>query len=126
VVRALRPLHAVAVENRVGPGTPDVNHSLGWMELKWRKTWPKIKPHEPVLFEHFTPQQRIWLRSRAERGGMVHLMAKIGQDWIVLDGAWAAEHFGRVGSEVLLQLNSAWRCHGKLDGKGLVSWLRAS
>ena len=41
VIKALKTLDAMAVENRVKPGTPDVEFIGGWVELKYMSKWPK-------------------------------------------------------------------------------------
>ena len=62
VVKALRSLHAVSVENGVGVGTPDVNCTTCWIELKavTKANIPK-REDTPVRLPHFTQQQKIWL-----------------------------------------------------------------
>lgn len=104
VIRALRPLHAKSVENRVGPGTPDVNYIEGWIELKWLRRWPRNAEASPVLIEHFTPQQRVWLRRRWELGGNAHLLLQVGHEWLLFRGDVAAEHVGRVTRPELYRL----------------------
>jgi hypothetical protein len=96
VVKALKPLDARSVENRVGPGTPDVNYIGGWVELKWMKRWPKNADTSPVLLDHFTPQQRAWLRLRWKRGGRAYLLLQVGKEWLLFEGPWAAANLGRV------------------------------
>lgn len=89
VVAALRPLHAVSVENGAGAGTPDVNCVLGWLELKSIDGWP-ARPETPVRVPHFTPEQRLWLIKRCEAGGAAWLLLKVGRDWLLLWGETAA------------------------------------
>ena len=123
VVRILRRHDAVAVENRVYPGTPDVNYIEGWVELKWLPRWPK-GVGEPVRVKHFTPQQRVWLRRRWRRGGRAYVLLQVAQDWLLFDGATAADHLGRVSRERLFELAlKTWR---KLDEEELRVWLTAS
>ena len=70
VVRALSGLHAIPVENPVAcPGTPDVNYVEGWIELKNLRSWPK-RAATIVRIEHFTEQQRRFLRRRCDYGGL--------------------------------------------------------
>lgn len=85
VVAALRPLHAQAVENPINPGTPDVEFVGGWMEIKYLKSWPK-RPTTKVTVQHFTPQQRIWIRDRVEKGGKVLLLLRVDDEWMLFSG----------------------------------------
>ncbi len=102
VVRALRELHAVSVENPACPGTPDVNYVEGWLELKQLPRWPAGED-TIVRVPHFTPQQRIWISQRAKRGGAVHVLVQIGKEWLLLPGPAAATMLGRATREALRQ-----------------------
>lgn len=82
VVKALRPLHGVAVENPAYPGTPDVNFIEGWLELKWLRSWPKGAT-TIVRLEHYTAQQRLWIRKRAINGGNVGLLLQCKKEWML-------------------------------------------
>jgi len=92
IVRALRPLHAMAVENRVQPGTPDVEFIGGWVELKSVSAWPRLGG--PVRVGHFTTVQRLWLRKRCEKGGTAWLLLRVGKSWLLFDGATGAAIVG--------------------------------
>ena len=95
IIKALRPLDAVSVENYVGPGTPDVNYTEGWIELKWLRAWPK-RPGTPVILEHYSPEQRAWALKRRRVGGQVWMLLQVRQEWLLIDGAVAAlTGFGR-------------------------------
>jgi hypothetical protein len=65
VIKALNKagLDACSVENPACPGTPDVQHMFGWLELKWKEKWP-AKEDTALRLPHFTPQQRCWLMRR--------------------------------------------------------------
>lgn len=102
VTEALKGLHAVPVENPARPGTPDVNFINGWIELKKLDRWPKIKPDDPVLLDHFTPQQRIWAQQRHRAGGNVWLLLQVGNEFLLFTGCFAAESLGRASKSALL------------------------
>lgn len=101
VVRGLRALDAVSVENHVYPGTPDVNYVEGWLELKWVRRWPR-GADTPVRVEHFTQEQRVWLRRRATRGGRVHLLLQCRHEYVLLDGLRASVLLGEATREQLV------------------------
>lgn len=99
VVKDLRYLHAVAIENSAYPGTPDVNYVEGWLELKWVDRWPA---RGGILrLPHFTPQQRIWLRRRNLMGGKAHVLLWVEENLILLNGIVAAEYLGNANNTVL-------------------------
>ena len=104
VVQMLRPLDGMAVENPAQPGTPDVNYVEGWIELKKLPKWPKVGDNHPILVSHFTPQQRNWLMLRRRKNGRAFMLLQVGRDWLLFDGAVAAEHVGRVGRRELERL----------------------
>lgn len=85
----------VRVENPAHPGTPDVNHIHGWLELKWAARWP-ARPDTVFSLDHYTQQQRTWAERRSRAGGRVLLLLKVGTDWLLYDGAEAAKHLGRL------------------------------
>jgi hypothetical protein len=122
VVRALRSLDAVSVENGVGAGTPDVNHKYGWIELKSIEAWPKRGG--PLRIEHFTPGQRAWLAKRAKAGGLADLLIKVANDWILIDGMTAALLVGELDREQLVR-SATWHSLGKFDKEGLLGCLTA-
>lgn len=102
VVKALRSLDAMSVENGAHPGTPDVNHLYGWMELKYLKSWP-VRPGTPVRVDHFVPGQRAWIGRRARAGGCVHVLLKVGAEWLLFDGEWAALFLGKMTKGELIE-----------------------
>ena len=93
VVAGLKPLHAVAVENRVASGTPDVSYSLGWIELKHVER-PPARPTTPVALDHYTTEQRIWAHQRAAAGGVVFVLLQVGREIFLIDGTTAADRLG--------------------------------
>ena len=111
IVDALRPLHAVSIENGVGVGTPDVNCAAGWIELKECDAWP-VRPDTPLRVPCFSPEQKIWLMKRYNAGGTAWLLLKVGADFLLFSGAVAAEHLGISTRAELIELaDAAW-----LDG----------
>lgn len=122
VVRALRPLDAMSVENRVYPGTPDVNYREGWVELKWLPRWPRNCDSAPVKIDHFTPQQRVWLKRRWRAGGHAWLLLQVARQWLLFNGETAAQIVGRVDRSMLVaRAHRFW--DGRLDEKELRSCL---
>ncbi|MBB76566.1 MAG: hypothetical protein CMJ75_18835 [Planctomycetaceae bacterium] len=100
VIVAMRKYDAVAVENPAGPGTPDVNYVEGWVELKWMRRWPES---DIVRIDHFTQQQRVWLKKRHHRDGNVWLLLQVGNDYLFFDGKTAAEYVGKVSRAELYE-----------------------
>lgn len=103
VVKILRDYDPVSVENPAHPGTPDVNCTLGWIELKQHDKWP-VRAETPLRVPHFTQQQRVWLKRRWKAGGGAWLLIQVGQDWLLLSGRVAADHLGHVDRETLERL----------------------
>lgn len=100
VNKLLKKFHAVSVENGVGIGTPDVNCSIGWLELK-SVDKPK-KPDTVVDCRHFTNEQKIWLLKRWRAGGMACLLLKVGDWWLLFDPQTAYEVVGKVSFDQLV------------------------
>lgn len=122
VVRIMRPYDAISVENRVLPGTPDVEYIGGWVELKWLRRWPRNADVSEVKIDHFTREQRVWLKRRWRRGGRAFLLLQANQrDWLLFDGETAAQRVGRVTrAELFASALVTWR---KLNKKELQEWL---
>lgn len=100
VIHLLRPLDAQSVENICHPGTPDVNCTLGWIELKWVKS-PPARPDTILAVRHFTPQQRVWLMRRWRAGGGAWLLLQCGKSWLLFTGETAADVVGRTPMGIL-------------------------
>jgi len=75
-------LDAVAVENPIFPGTPDVNYLHGWVELKWIRSWPK-NPETPVRLKRYTNSQKLWIRRRTLAGGKAFLLVQCKREWFL-------------------------------------------
>lgn len=123
---ALRPLlrgfDPVRVENgAVGAGTPDVNYTEGWIELKYAERWPPLGG--PLRVDHFTKQQRVWLTRRRRAGGLAFLLLKVGEgEWLLFDGAVAAAFLGKVPQNELYRLATV-RWTRKPKAEEICSWL---
>jgi len=90
VVKAIRRLDPVRVENKAGLGTPDVNYVEGWIELKWLRQWP-VRETTIVRLEHYTAQQRVWAMKRSRAGGNVWLLLEVKHEWLLFKGDVAAQ-----------------------------------
>lgn len=80
---------AERIENRIGTGTPDVYYSIneksaGWIELKHLHEWPK-RGTTPVKIEHFTAQQKNWMRRHGKRGVSVFLLLQVNREYLLFD-----------------------------------------
>lgn len=103
VVRALKSLHAVSIENPCRPGTPDISYADGLLELKWARSWPK-RPETPLTLDHYTPQQRLFHIKRRRAGGKMFVVLQVARDWFLLDGLAAAERLGYASRAELEQV----------------------
>ena len=129
VINWLRILNAVSVENPVGPGTPDVNYGgildgvrvEGWLELKSVDKWP-VREETSLRLPHYSPQQRVWHARRHRVGGMVHVLLKVADDWILLDGVTAAKELGKCNKQRLIAVSCAY--WASAPGEDLVTCLR--
>lgn len=111
VVKLLKPLHAISVENGLThPGTPDINCTLGWIECKATEHWP-VNPETIVRLDHdLTPQQRVFAVRRRRAGGACWVLLTISGEWLLFDGAVAAEHLGRATRDQLYRFaTSTWQ-----------------
>lgn len=119
VTRGLRDLNAIAVENPVLPGTPDVNYIEGWIELKWLRTWPQ--QGGIVRIPHFTPQQKVWHYKRRRAGGQSWFLLQCKREWLLLDGAVAAMVVNKATRDELITA-SARHWNGMMWDE-LIQWL---
>ena len=107
VMKALKPLDGVRVENGCGRGTPDVNYTGGWIELKQHDNWPK-KPETPLVLGHdLTIEQRIWLTRREEKGGVALVLLQVSRDYLLLSGGVAARIIGEATQAELKEASLA-------------------
>jgi Mesyanzhinovviridae DNA helicase len=96
ILQAAR-LDPVRVENPIHPGTPDVNLTTGWIELKTIACWP-MRATSKVRIPHYTPQQRVFLYRRWKYApGTTFLLMEVRADrqWLLFDGDVAARIVGR-------------------------------
>lgn len=122
LLKKMRPLDPVRVENRCGAGTPDINFVGGWMEAKWLPRWPKNCDTSAVLVPQYTRQQRVWAARREAKGGRVWFLFKVGQDWLLFFGGDARVLIGHSTRTVLLQ-NCARHWKSALVGEELCGLL---
>lgn len=104
LVQALRPLHAVPIENRVGIGTPDINYINGWIECKWLRSWPKRSGTAVKLDHPLMAEQRLWLRKRQLCGGITWVVIQCRTEWLILKGDIAADRVGQATRQELEKL----------------------
>lgn len=84
-------LHCYAVENSVGPGTPDISGLTSsafpvyfWIELK------VADDNEPIKFQDYQPN---WIKDHCKKGGNIFIMVLNTTTKIVyvFDGIWVDE-----------------------------------
>src|SRR5258708_2976185 len=92
---ALAGLDPCRVENSVGPGTPDINFSRGWIESKSIQSLPK-RDKTVVALAHYVSAQRAWHVKRRMAGGVVFVALRVQatREVFVLDALEAAQHLG--------------------------------
>lgn len=93
----LAGLHPVRIENSVAMGTPDVNCSLGWIELKQVEDKDIPKRASTILrLDHYTPEQRIFQLKRSIAGGPCWLLLLLAGEWLLFSSRVAAERLGKM------------------------------
>jgi hypothetical protein len=102
-----KPLDPINVENMLGSGTPDVNMSTCWCELKYSRLWPK-RSQTPLTLPHFTVEQKMWLRRREAAGQPCYLVLQAGgTEWFVFT-AEQAQAVGTLCREDLIKTAYAY------------------
>jgi hypothetical protein len=123
----MRPFwdEATRHEDKLSPGIADVSFVIhgehGWMELKHLQ-WPK-RANTIVRCEHYTAEQRNFLKGKGRAGGNTWLFCQIGRDHLLFD--WQrAQLFGTLNTEdTLAHANHVWR--SRMDWEELADILAA-
>ena len=124
VVAALKPLHAVPVENPVWPGTPDVSYAGGWIELKQVEQWP-ARAETVLKIDHYTPQQRIFAVKERRAGGACWMLLQVGRrELLLFDGAVAARFLSKTWRRLDCIENAVLYTDQGIRSFGLVEALR--
>lgn len=106
------------IENMIAKGTPDINSCIRgvefWIETKFLMRWPV----GIVKIEHFTTDQRIWLRTRARAGGLVFVALYVAnvREVLLIPGAAAADLIGDTTRAGLISAATYYSC-------GAVRWV---
>lgn len=113
-------------EDAINKGIPDVSFVVdgrrGWMELKHIEAWP-VRDTTVVRCDHFTMEQREELRQQWKAAGMAFLFAQIDRDYMLFEGQWAADNFGKVVQAELFEGQIGW-WHHRCDWAALWNVLR--
>lgn len=125
LVKALRPLDAVAIESPMtGLGIPDVNYIGGWIECKYLKYWPKSCLEEPVKFQHpLSQQQKVWITRRSRAGGTVWVACQVARSWFFFNGMVMVSRWDQL-TRPQMEYESAQHYPNGLVRRALVEWLR--
>lgn len=100
---ALKGYDPKRIETPDTDGTPDVNYTQGWIELKNVDKRPK-REDTVIQLDHYTTQQRTWIAERHSCGGRVHLMLRIERTWLLFEAPIAVLHVGNVHEAQLRKL----------------------
>ena len=74
----------------------------GWIELKFKGMAP-IRTSTVCRLDHFTDDQRRWLKAKGEAGGMTFLLLQLGRSWLLFDHL-RCQFVGKVTSAKLYEL----------------------
>lgn len=121
VIKYLRELDGVSIECPIQPGVPDVNYTLGWLELKWLKEFPK-RETTAVKIPHWSPSQKAWISKRLKAGGRVHVLIQCKREWVLLGGEKAIKHLNQATRLQLIEFCD-WYSNNGLNG-GLINALQ--
>jgi|GEM_PF-2202952 len=128
VIKALKRMRSdpQAVENSANPGCPDVECLRGWLELKYLPNWPK-QMDTVVRIDHYTQQQRNFLRRRWNAGGGAWLLLRVGSrgtiENLLFEAPEAWEWVGRVPRARLVDL-AILHSYGRIATADLDETLR--
>lgn len=88
----------------------------GWMELKFR-AMPPVRPSTLCKIDHYTDDQRIWLKSKGNAGGATFLLLQLKRDFLLFDHA-QCQSVGKVTTADLYNMAN-WVSTNGLDARGL-------
>lgn len=98
-------------EDRYSKGIPDSSFSgmgfHGWIELKHLSKWP-ARANTVVRIDHYTQDQKIWIKEHGERGGLVWLFVQVGDTWLLFDWQRAQQVGELTRVEMLNTANRVW------------------
>lgn len=112
-------------EDSLQKGIADVsyvskNENHGWIELKKLKSWP-VRESTIVRIDHYTDDQRIWLKQKGRAGGYTWLFLQVGRDYLLFD-AYHCQDVGKLNrDELLARAFGVW--WGKMDWAELGDFL---
>lgn len=93
----LAGVRIMRVENPCLPGTPDLCIGYGgrcaWLEVKQLQCFP-VRPATPVRIEHFTSEQRDWLREWGSAIDLCYLIVRVDRIGVYLFGWRSAAMVG--------------------------------
>jgi hypothetical protein len=122
LLKALKGLHPIRVENMCSAGTPDVNFAGGWIECKCVLKYP-VRPETPIRIPHWSPEQKLWHRMRAAAGERTWVFVQVERDYYLFDGVRAAALLGDISEQGLVgHCLACWR--GSLNDEQLRTILR--
>jgi hypothetical protein len=88
----------------------------GWMELKFRAISP-LRPSTICKIDHYTDEQRNWLKSKGNAGGATFLLLQLKRDFLLFDHA-QCQSVGKVTTADLYNMAN-WVSTNGLDARGL-------
>jgi len=117
--------HVQRHEDKLTLGIPDVSFGIGggggWIELKYLHEWPKMV-NTVVSIDHYTSEQRRWLRNRGRYNQNCWLFLRVGKDEFMLFDWQQAQMVGQLTKrELIVQCDHIWS--GKIDFQALVKIL---
>lgn len=86
---------------RDGEGNPEKGMH-GFIELKFKGMAP-IRASTICKIDHFTDDQRRWLKAKGEAGGMTFVLLQLGRSWLLFDHV-RCQDVGKVTSKELYEL----------------------
>lgn len=124
LVKALKPLDAVPIENQLRSGHPDINCIGADIECKWKKFWPKTCYTKPVRFDHpLSKEQGIWLNRRWLKGGLTLVAAQVSRQWFFFGGDVAKDVFGNLTRPEMEEIALLYFKKG-LEKERLIEWIK--
>ena len=107
VMAALKDYAPMALENEATRGAADIICSLGCLEIKRLKAWPK-HADAVVRVPHWTPQQKAWHSIQSRAGMSTFVLVFCEEDVLLLEGVDAVRCLGYVCKARLLSVAVAF------------------